>query len=88
MAQYARSCCNGIVALAISQCSKVLSCIVRLPKQQTQQWPALFALQALRAALDNISVVACHSIHALLASLDEIAHQASLTVSMHARQGR
>lgn len=43
--------------------------------------PAVLTLQALRAALDNISVVACHSIHALLTSLDEIAHQASLTVS-------
>jgi hypothetical protein len=41
--------------------------------------------QALRAALDNVSVVACHSIHALLSSLDEIAHQASLTVSLPTR---
>lgn len=35
--------------------------------------------EELKAVLDNITVVTCHSIHALLSSLNEIAQQASTT---------
>lgn len=42
---------------------------------------SLLMLQETKHALDNITVVTCHSIHALLSSLNELAHIASTTVS-------
>lgn len=46
----------------------------------------LVLLQAVLAALSNIMVVRCHSIHALLSSLDELAQQANSNVSEHQGQ--
>jgi len=40
-----------------------------------------YPLQAVQATLSNITVVACHQIHALLSSLDQLATQAATMVS-------
>lgn len=60
---------------AVSACAQAASASLEVV------WLLLCVTQEMKAVLDNITVVTCHSIHALLSSLNEIAQQASTSVS-------